>query len=190
MVDALKLGEDAAFAVDPHPKNNGGGGITFVKADASSLPFPDNHFSVVSCMNVLHHMQDLSKGLEEIARVLQPGGCLLVREHECMTEEYAAYLDIMHYLFVLMGASTTIKKGDLSTDALLPTACQQAEAARIETLFAPASLREPGMKSGSYGDHAGWAEVLGHAGFELHRRAENEDQVFRCYHSSWLLSAD
>jgi len=43
-------------------------------ADATAMPFPNDSFdSVVSCL-MLHHIIDWERAVEEIARVLRPGG--------------------------------------------------------------------------------------------------------------------
>jgi SAM-dependent methyltransferase len=49
-----------------------------VVADALSLPFPDHSFSHVIASEVLEHLPDDQKALLEIARVLKPGGTLIV----------------------------------------------------------------------------------------------------------------
>ena len=41
---------------------------------AESLPYPDNYFDVVICVDVLEHIADLKQTLAEIQRVLKPGG--------------------------------------------------------------------------------------------------------------------
>jgi SAM-dependent methyltransferase len=44
--------------------------------DAASLPFSAGDFDVVSAYSFLHHLQDLEPVMDEIHRVLRPGGCL------------------------------------------------------------------------------------------------------------------
>ncbi len=51
--------------------------ITFVWQDASQLPFPDNTFDAVTCLEALEFMPDADQVLREIIRVLQPGGILM-----------------------------------------------------------------------------------------------------------------
>jgi SAM-dependent methyltransferase len=46
--------------------------------DAGPLPFPDGHFELVECVNVLEHVEDLPAVMSEIHRVLEPGGVLYV----------------------------------------------------------------------------------------------------------------
>ena len=42
--------------------------------DAEQLPFEDNHFDVVYSWGVLHHSPDTPKAINEVWRVLKPGG--------------------------------------------------------------------------------------------------------------------
>jgi ubiquinone/menaquinone biosynthesis C-methylase UbiE len=50
----------------------------FIAADLSNLPFADRSFDGVTCGYVLEHLPDPSEGLSELARVLCPGGRLLL----------------------------------------------------------------------------------------------------------------
>ena len=52
--------------------------IRTVVADALDLPFPDKHFDVVTVAFGLRNMADWAAALVEMARVLAPGGHLLV----------------------------------------------------------------------------------------------------------------
>jgi SAM-dependent methyltransferase/glycosyltransferase involved in cell wall biosynthesis len=46
----------------------------FVVGDGLCLPFPDESFDGIICMNALHHMPDYHASLAEMYRVLRPGG--------------------------------------------------------------------------------------------------------------------
>ena len=48
--------------------------IADVKADICDLPFEDNSFDVVFCNHVLEHITDDTKAMQELYRVLKPGG--------------------------------------------------------------------------------------------------------------------
>jgi len=50
----------------------------FLEVDGNKLPFPDEHFDIVCSMGVLHHISDPRPMVEEIFRVLKPGGRLIV----------------------------------------------------------------------------------------------------------------
>ena len=48
--------------------------IVDVKADILDLPFNDNEFDIVFCNHVLEHIEDDSKAMKELFRVMKPGG--------------------------------------------------------------------------------------------------------------------
>ena len=48
--------------------------IADVQADVLDLPFGDNEFDVVFCNHVLEHVQDDTKAMSELYRVMKPGG--------------------------------------------------------------------------------------------------------------------
>lgn len=50
----------------------------FMVADGESLPFPDQTFDFVVCNSVLHWLEDRARAVAEFARVLRPGGQLLL----------------------------------------------------------------------------------------------------------------
>jgi SAM-dependent methyltransferase len=45
-----------------------------VKADICNLPFNDNSYDVILCNHVLEHIPDDTKAMQELFRVLKPGG--------------------------------------------------------------------------------------------------------------------
>lgn len=45
-----------------------------VKADICNLPFDDNSFDFILCNHVLEHIPDDSKAMQELYRILKPGG--------------------------------------------------------------------------------------------------------------------
>jgi SAM-dependent methyltransferase len=45
-----------------------------VKADICNLPFKDNEFDIILCNHVLEHIPDDTKAMEELYRILKPGG--------------------------------------------------------------------------------------------------------------------
>ncbi|MGC9399470.1 MAG: methyltransferase domain-containing protein [Anaerolineae bacterium] len=52
--------------------------VAFVWKDASELPFPDDTFEAVTCLEALEFMPDIERVLRELVRVLRPGGLLLI----------------------------------------------------------------------------------------------------------------
>lgn len=79
----LDAGADSVIGVDieadridaarlAHPE------ITFHVADGGPLPFPDASFDGVFMNEVFEHVADESRTLEDIRRILKPGGLLIV----------------------------------------------------------------------------------------------------------------
>ena len=55
-------------------------GAEFHEADLHDLPLPDDHVDVVVCALALIHVADLQPVLAEFARVLRPGGNLVISD--------------------------------------------------------------------------------------------------------------
>lgn len=67
--------------------------IEFHVIDANNLPFDDQHFNLVTMINMLHHLNDFRGILDEISRVLSPGGRFLIVD---FTEEGFEMLGRVH----------------------------------------------------------------------------------------------
>ncbi len=72
------------------------GNVQFVQADAERLPFPDNHFDVVTIAFGLRNVTHKEDALRSMLRVLKPGGRLLVLEfskpgNPLLAKAYDAY---------------------------------------------------------------------------------------------------
>ena len=50
-----------------------------VKADICNLPFQDNQYDVILCNHVLEHIPDDTKAMQELYRVLKPGGMAILQ---------------------------------------------------------------------------------------------------------------
>ena len=55
--------------------------LTFLRADALHLPFPSNHFDLLTIAYGLRNLSDFRAGLAEMLRVLKPGGRQIGRAH-------------------------------------------------------------------------------------------------------------
>jgi SAM-dependent methyltransferase len=75
---ARVVGLDASPAIDVAAANNRSDGALFVQADLLHLPLASDAFDVVCCLGVLHHLEDASKAMKELVRVLRPDGWLLI----------------------------------------------------------------------------------------------------------------
>ena len=52
--------------------------MSYVNANSEEIPFADGHFDVVCTFNCLDHVNDLDETIDELIRVLAPGGLLLL----------------------------------------------------------------------------------------------------------------
>lgn len=57
--------------------------VEIIKMNAENMSFADASFDVVGIQNSLHHMLKLDKVLNEMKRVLKPGGYFLICEMHC-----------------------------------------------------------------------------------------------------------
>lgn len=55
-------------------------GLTFLAADAQTLPYLDGSFDAVFNFGIVHHLEDWQSGIREISRVLKPGGAFYFEE--------------------------------------------------------------------------------------------------------------
>jgi SAM-dependent methyltransferase len=53
----------------------------YVKGSAEDIPYVDEIFNYILCMNCLDHVDDADKALEEMYRVLTPDGFLFLQVH-------------------------------------------------------------------------------------------------------------
>lgn len=58
-----------------------------VKADICNLPFKDNAYDIILCNHVLEHIPDDTKALQELYRVLKPGGMAILQIPQDLNRE-------------------------------------------------------------------------------------------------------
>lgn len=69
-------------AVEWAQKNRAADNIDYRVGDSMELPFPDAEFDVVTCTHIYEHVPDAKRMLDEIFRVLKPGGvCYFAAEN-------------------------------------------------------------------------------------------------------------
>jgi O-antigen biosynthesis protein len=72
------IGVDISPAAIEEAKTAFGDQARFHEADVRHLPFGDGEFDVVVCFEVIAHVLDTELVLDELHRVLRPGGMLLI----------------------------------------------------------------------------------------------------------------
>jgi len=61
-----------------------GSRVHYLQGDAENLPYPDDFFDVVACMETIMHVPHPDRLLQELARVVHPGGQIILS----MTNKY------------------------------------------------------------------------------------------------------
>jgi demethylmenaquinone methyltransferase / 2-methoxy-6-polyprenyl-1,4-benzoquinol methylase len=102
--------------IDPYPELNH---ITYVQGDAEQISFPDNTFDVAMVGFGIRNVTHLKRGLEEMRRVLKPGGKMLCLEFSRPTNPlFRSLYDF--YSFNVMPLLGQLIAGSAESYACLP----------------------------------------------------------------------
>lgn len=107
-----------------------------VHGNAHALPFPDNSFDMVTCQTVLIHVKDPLKAIEEMKRVVRPGGLILCVEpnnriqnllQTSLTEDRSIeeIMEHVQYALICEQGKKRMGHGDNSVGDLIPGFMQQ-----------------------------------------------------------------
>ena len=73
--------------------------VRYVASDAENLGFANHTFDLVTCRIAPHHFPDCFRFVQECARVVKPGGSVLVQDHVTPEDDRAArYVDAFERL--------------------------------------------------------------------------------------------
>jgi demethylmenaquinone methyltransferase/2-methoxy-6-polyprenyl-1,4-benzoquinol methylase len=135
--------------------------LNYVQANAEALPFPDNHFDLVTMAFGLRNVTEKSNALASIFRVLKPGGRLLVLEFSKPTSDMLSKV-YDAYSFHLLPQMGKLVANDAESYQYL------AESIRMhpdqETL--EGMMKEVGFEQTSYTNLTGGIVAL-HRGFKF-----------------------
>jgi len=79
----------------------------FLTADAENLPFPDGSFDLVYSHGVLHHTPDTERAIQEVHRVLKPGGQAMIMLYHKRSYNYYGNIMFLRRLGARLLAFTT-----------------------------------------------------------------------------------
>ncbi len=71
------VGVDLTEAMLREARHSGG---DYVRGDLDRLPFKTGAFDLALCRNTLHHLSDPGRALEELGRVVRPGGRVVIED--------------------------------------------------------------------------------------------------------------
>jgi demethylmenaquinone methyltransferase/2-methoxy-6-polyprenyl-1,4-benzoquinol methylase len=78
-----------------------GGELTFIEADAQSLPLPDDRYAIVSVAFGLRNIADTNRGLAEMTRVCRPGGQVAILEFSTPRWQPLRGIYLLYFRYVL-----------------------------------------------------------------------------------------
>jgi demethylmenaquinone methyltransferase/2-methoxy-6-polyprenyl-1,4-benzoquinol methylase len=108
------VGIDFTYAMLPiavHKAQRAGGRIEFINGDAMALPLADASADVLSIAFGIRNVSDWGKAIDEFARVLRPGGRLIILEFSLPTNPVMRGL-YNFYFRKIMPRTATLISGD------------------------------------------------------------------------------
>jgi ubiquinone/menaquinone biosynthesis C-methylase UbiE len=89
-VVASDLTREMLAAAERFIRGKGATNVVFAEADACDLPFPGASFDIVTCRVAPHHFPDVGRFVGECARVVRPGGTVIVIDNVVPDDAEAA----------------------------------------------------------------------------------------------------
>ena len=77
----IDVTEQMVQVATKYAADRGVSNVQFQIGDAENLSFPDASFDIVTCRFTAHHFTNVDKAVNEISRVLKPGGKFLLVDH-------------------------------------------------------------------------------------------------------------
>ena len=106
---------DSATGLDINAENlklaknhTAGKTVDFVQGNIRKLPFEDNYFNTIAVSNSLHHFDHPVKAIQNILRVLIPGGLLIINE---MINEHLNPAQSVHFDYHSLKAEIDTAEG-------------------------------------------------------------------------------
>ncbi len=72
--------------------------ITYRYLKTNLLPFENETFDLITCLQVLHHIPDKKYTISQLRKVIKNNGILIIREHDCRDSQDRTMIDIEHSL--------------------------------------------------------------------------------------------
>ncbi len=115
--------------------------IELIEGNALALPFPDHSFDVVTIAFGLRNLPDYQRGMNEMARVLRPGGRLVVLEF--LPPRGAARLVFRSYIATVLPVLGRAVSGSPEAYRYLASSIGQfIDAASVRELMSNAGLQQ------------------------------------------------
>jgi demethylmenaquinone methyltransferase / 2-methoxy-6-polyprenyl-1,4-benzoquinol methylase len=134
--------------------------IHMVEADTLRLPFPDHCFDALTIAFGLRNLEDPSRGLVEMHRVLRPGGVIVILEFSRPVVPVFKHIFGFYFRYVLPHVGALIS-GDRTAYQYLPDSVRKFPAqSELLSLLLSAGFKNPGYRNLSGGIAAlHWAQT-------------------------------
>lgn len=132
--------------------------VTLQKADLKHLPFEDASFEFVVSWGVIMHIPEMEAALAELARVLKPGGTLVLCENNMHSLDVAVRERAIRWLKRLLGRpSPEMKLTPRGTEAWMQTdqgglMVRKTDMGFLKTFLATKGLRQTARIAGQFSE--------------------------------------
>ncbi len=99
--------------------------LTFVEADTQNLPFEDDRFQIVSVAFGLRNVADTRRGVQEMMRVCQPGGHVVILEFSLPGNRVLRSLYLWYFKNVLPRIGQWLARNQQSAYNYLPASVSE-----------------------------------------------------------------
>lgn len=120
--------------------------IEFKKADSEALPFSDNQFDAVTVGFGVRNFQNLQRGLDEIYRVLKPGGKLVVLEFSKPKAFPFKQLYFLYFKTVMPTVGKIVSKDKSAYSYLPESVLAFPEGKEFEAILEKSGFKTPDSK--------------------------------------------
>ena len=120
--------------------------ITFVPGDSENLKFDDNAFDAVTVSFGVRNYENLQKGLQEMCRVMRPGGTVAVLEFSKPKSFPFKQIYNSYFKYILPGFGRMISKHKEAYTYLPDSVSQFAEGEKFLDEMRKAGYKDPAQK--------------------------------------------
>jgi demethylmenaquinone methyltransferase / 2-methoxy-6-polyprenyl-1,4-benzoquinol methylase len=126
--------------------------ITYLEGDAQNLPFPDGSFNVLSIAFGIRNVVDPARAIREFARVLRPGGRLVVLEFDTPRNPLIRWCNDFYSGWIMPRTATLISGDRSGAYRYLPKSVGAfMSREELKTLMTAAGLEHPIDRSLTFG---------------------------------------
>ena len=165
----LLVGVDINFNSLSKAKNDCDSLGTLLQADIERLPFDNNSFDIAYCVGVLSYLEDDRNALQEICRVMKPGGKIIISVPNFFTfnKIFDPYYYVVGLMRMLWNKSTQSFFPDAASDKKYKIAMiRRYRYGQLDRLYREFGLLKKETCSVSFGPPTLWRKEilpLGHA---------------------------